>query len=65
MYVKIGDKLIHPENGESGEVIAVETNPACLLRTLVIQWENGETDEWSELEFGPLEDAPNPGADCD
>lgn len=56
MHARIGDKVSHPESGESGSVIDILTNPACLLRTLVITWDSGETEEISELEFGPLED---------
>lgn len=56
MHANIGDHVTHPESGQHGEVIDILTNPACLLRTLVITWEHGETDELSELEFGPLDD---------
>lgn len=56
MHAQIGDAVTHPDNGEQGEVIDILTNPACLLRTLVVTWKNGETEEISELEFGPLDD---------
>lgn len=53
---QIGDVVTHPETGEQGEVQEILTNPACLLRTLVISWQSGEMEEMDELEFGPLED---------
>ncbi|GLG01935.1 hypothetical protein Alches_19760 [Alicyclobacillus hesperidum subsp. aegles] len=52
----VGDTVKHPERDESGQVVGIITNPACLLRTLVIEWDSGETEEWSEIEFGPLQD---------
>ncbi|MCL6443802.1 MAG: hypothetical protein K6T83_10175 [Alicyclobacillus sp.] len=56
MHAYIGDCVKHPDRDEQGEVVDIRTNPACLLRTLVIKWESGETEELSELEFGPLDD---------
>lgn len=56
MRAKIGDVVTHPETAEQGEVRDILTNPACLIRTLVITWQSGESEEMSELEFGPLED---------
>lgn len=56
MHASIGDNVTHPETGAQGKIIAILTNPACLLRTLVIKWANGETEELSELEFGTLDD---------
>ncbi len=53
---QIGDVVTHPQTGEQGEVREVVTNPACLLRTLVIAWQSGGVEEMDELEFGPLED---------
>lgn len=58
MHAQVGDYVNHPDTGERGEVIRILTNPACLIRTLVITWNNGATEEWSELEFGPLDDGP-------
>lgn len=45
-----------PEKNRWGTVIDVLTNPACLMRTLVIEWPDGEVEELEEIEFGPLED---------
>ena len=56
MRLKPGDRVRHPDRNLDGKVIDIQSNPACLLRTLVVTWENGETEEWSELEFGPIED---------
>lgn len=56
MHAHIGEQVTHPESGEQGKVVDILSNPACLLRTLVITWEAGETEELSELEFGPLDD---------
>ncbi len=56
MRVLISDTVKHPDRDEQGEVVDIYTNPACLLRTLVIKWESGDTEELSELEFGPLDD---------
>ena len=56
MRLKPGDRVRHPDCNLDGKVIDIQINPACLLRTLVVTWENGETEEWSELEFGPIED---------
>lgn len=58
VHAQIGDQVTHPENGEQGTVIEILSNPACLIRTLVITWNTGETEELSELEFGPLDDEP-------
>lgn len=56
MHTRIGDQVTHPQNGQIGEVIDILTNPACLMRTLVIHWVSGDTEELAELEFGPLDD---------
>ncbi|WP_156493906.1 hypothetical protein [Ferroacidibacillus organovorans] len=56
MRLNTGDHVKHPDHHLDGQVIDVQINPACLLRTLVITWENGEIEEWSEWEFGPIED---------
>lgn len=56
MHAHIGDQVTHPESRKQGRIIEILKNPACLLRTLVITWETGETEELSELEFGPLDD---------
>lgn len=56
MHAHIGDEVVHPQNEEQGQVIDIQTNPACLMRTLVIRWSSGEVEELAELEFGPLDD---------
>lgn len=43
-------------NEQHGVVLEVRTNPACLMRSLLIRWDDGEVEELEELEFGPLED---------
>ncbi|PSR32460.1 MAG: hypothetical protein C7B46_14160 [Sulfobacillus benefaciens] len=47
-----------PHKGRKGCVMRVRTNPACLMRSLEIRWENAPDilEELEELEFGPLED---------
>lgn len=47
-----------PHKGRKGLVIGVRRNPACLMRTLRIRWENAPDilEELEEVEFGPLED---------
>ena len=56
MKLKIGDSVTHPTTNRTGRIIDIYQNPACFMRLLVIQWENGEIEELEELEFGPLED---------
>lgn len=56
MRIQIGDTVTHPESQRTGVVQDIHENPACLLRQLVIRWDDGEMDEVEELEFGPLED---------
>ncbi len=59
MSIRIGDQVTDPRQScpRTGEVIDVITNPACLMRTVVIEWaDNHEMDEMQEIEFGPLED---------
>lgn len=53
---QIGEKVTHPTEAREGTVLEIRTNPACLMRHLLVEWENGETEEIEELEFGPLED---------
>lgn len=59
MRADIGSRVTHPEQGVGGTVIDIHQNPACLIRGLVIAWDDGTQDEWDETEFGPLEDWPN------
>lgn len=42
--------------GRLGTVVEVLTNPACLMRTLVVVWQDGESEEVEEILFGPLDD---------
>ena len=56
MSIQIGDRVTHPVDGKSGTVEDVKRNPACLMRHLVIAWDDGTEEELEELEFGPLED---------
>lgn len=59
MAIQVGDQVRDPRFSDprTGEVIEVIRNPACLMRTLVIQWADDLTvDELQEIEFGPLED---------
>lgn len=56
----IGSRVTDPRTDDDppreGTVLAVERNPACLMRTLVVQWDDGEVEELEEIVFGPLED---------
>ena len=56
MHARIGDRVTHPQEGNLGIVVDILTNPVCLLRTLVIQWDSREIEEWDEIEFGSLDD---------
>lgn len=61
MAINRGDMLVDPR-AESrkrlGTVVEVIRNPACLMRTLVIEWHDSIAvlEEIPEIEFGPLED---------
>ncbi|MCL6453963.1 MAG: DUF488 domain-containing protein [Alicyclobacillus sp.] len=57
MRVQIGDTVEHPESGRKGQVLDIHTNPACLIRTFDIRWEDGTEEEVEELAFGPLDDS--------
>lgn len=54
--IQIGDEVKHPDTERVGIVQDIYENPACLLRTLVVQWVDGEVEEVEELDFGPLND---------
>ncbi|QQE80179.1 hypothetical protein [Alicyclobacillus sp. SO9] len=56
MRIHVGSQVNHPELQRVGTVVDIHTNPACLLRQLVVEWDDGEIEELEELEFGPLED---------
>lgn len=49
MHARIGDRVVHPREGKPGVIMDILTNPACLLRTLVIQWDSREIGEWEEV----------------
>jgi hypothetical protein len=53
--IAVGDTVRHPDDGRKGVVLDVITNPACLMRYLVVRWENGETEELEEWRFGQLD----------
>lgn len=56
----VGTEVRDPRPGASGgrvgTVVEVVTNPACLMRTVVVSWDDGEIEELEEILFGPLED---------
>ncbi len=61
MAIEVGDIVMDPRDAQSvrrGTVREVIRNPACLMRTLVVEWHDpiAITEELAELEFGPLED---------
>lgn len=56
MKIQIGDRVTRPDTERAGIVHDIYQNPACLLRMLVVTWEDGEVEEVEELDFGPLED---------
>lgn len=56
MRIHIGDRVCHPTTERTGEVAEIHESYACLMRTLVVKWDDGQVEELEELEFGPLED---------
>ncbi|QSO48983.1 hypothetical protein [Alicyclobacillus mengziensis] len=56
MRFHVGDVVNHPTDKRSGVVLDIRRNPACLMRHLVILWDDGSEEELEEIEFGPLED---------
>lgn len=59
MAISAGTKVQDPRQNQqerTGKVILVRKNPACLMRTLVIQWNDKSIEELEEIMFGPLED---------
>lgn len=61
MAIQAGERVRDPRAAEGakpreGLVLTVERNPACLLRTVVVRWDDGEVEELAETEFGPLGD---------
>ncbi|EKP95585.1 hypothetical protein [Thermaerobacter subterraneus] len=59
MRIRPGQVVCHPELPLRGLVLAVRTNPACLMPVVVVRWENGVVEELDALRWGPLEDAPD------
>lgn len=60
MAIQEGEQVIDPRRPMArrvGRVIRIRRNPACLMRAVVVQWEDtGTEEELEEIEFGPLED---------
>jgi len=56
MGLSIGDVVQHPVSLQKGKIVNIHQNPACLMRSLVVEWEDGSLEEVEEIEFGPLED---------
>lgn len=52
----VGQTVQLPGTERVGEVIDICTNPACLMRVLIVRWRDGEVEELNEIEFGPLSD---------
>lgn len=59
MSLAVGDQVRDPrEQNRLGRVVRIHVNPACLMRSVEVHWEDGtgEIEELEEIEFGPLED---------
>ena len=63
MALHIGDRVVDPRNirlTRVGRVVAIRSNPACLMREIVVHWEDArdaqEQESLDEIEFGPLDD---------
>lgn len=60
MAIQVGDKVVDPRRstkGRRGLVLQIRTNPACLMRSVIIRWvDTGVEEELDEIEFGALED---------
>lgn len=60
MAIQEGEVVVDPRAdgvGRLGMVLQVRRNPACLMRTLVVRWNDTFViEELEEIEFGPLED---------
>lgn len=60
MAIEAGGRVSDPRQPDAtireGTVLTVERNPACLMRTVIVQWDDGEVEELEEIAFGPLED---------
>jgi hypothetical protein len=62
MRFHVGRVVFDPrqdDQARSGTVLEVRSNPACLMRTIVIRWlDDGSEELLEELAWGPLEDEP-------
>lgn len=57
MKFSAGNRVTHPsESGKEGIILAVRRNPACLMRSVEIRWDDGSDEEIEEIAWGPLED---------
>lgn len=64
LRLEIGSVVVDPRDRgperRVGRVVAIRTNPACLMRVLAIEWADCDggaaEEELEEIEFGPLED---------
>lgn len=60
MAIREGDEVVDPRDGQGvrrGMVVGVHTNPACLMRSIEVQWNDTYLiEELWETDFGPLED---------
>lgn len=56
MSFNIGDRVQHPDDGRYGTIIEIDDNPACMMRVMIVRWDDGNIEEHEELEFGPLSD---------
>jgi hypothetical protein len=66
MAIQAGDTVQDPRVSDRvrlGRVLKVRTNPACLMRVLLIRWEDGadldgpgDEEELEEIAFGSLDD---------
>lgn len=60
MAIHEGDIVVDPRVDairREGRVIRIRRNPACLMRVVVVKWEDSPVhEELEEIEFGPLED---------
>lgn len=60
MAIEVGSLVQDPRvpaGDRQGTVLAIATNPVCLLRTLTVAWgDTGTVEDLVETDFGPLED---------
>ncbi|GAB6876553.1 hypothetical protein [Thermaerobacter litoralis] len=64
MTIRPGQRVAHPDDpNRRGLVLAVRTNPACLMPVVVVRWDDGTVEELDALRWGPLDDDPGPTGD--